>query len=99
MHRDRLKSVLLAGGLSTMAAAIAVTVPAPRPVSAAENAIHVAQAMTNPCGPTSPCAPASSSKGAVSPCSPCAPASHSGGQKSMPAAPCAPASPCAPSKS
>jgi hypothetical protein len=103
MQSRRLKSALLAGGLSTLAAAIAATVPAPTPVAAAESPMQLAQHMGNPCGPGSPCAPAGG-HGAMSPCgpassgkrmgSPCAPASS----KAKPAmAPCGPAaSPCAP---
>jgi hypothetical protein len=58
MQTRRLKSALLAGSLSTMAAAIAATTAAPMPVAAAENSVRVAQAMSHPCGPTKPCAPA-----------------------------------------
>jgi hypothetical protein len=99
MQSRRLKSALLAGGLSTLAAAIAATVPAPTPVSAAENPLQVAQAMHNPCGPGSPCAPAKGPAKVMG--GPCGPASNGQGMSS----PCAPASakraagPCGPAAS
>lgn len=103
METKRLKSALLAGGLSTMAAAIAATAPAPTPVSAAEHPMQVAQAMHNPCGAGGPCAPGKSpAKVMGGPCgpassgmrSPCAPAS---GKTKPTMAPCGPASsPCSP---
>ncbi len=58
MQRSRLKSALLAGSLSTIAAAIGATAAAPTPVAAAETPMQVAQAMSNPCGGGKPCAPA-----------------------------------------
>ena len=57
MQTGRLKTALLAGSLSTIAAAaIAATAPAPAPV-AKDFSFQVAQAMRNPCGAGSPCAP------------------------------------------
>jgi hypothetical protein len=56
MQTSRLKSALLAGSLSTIAAAVAATAAAPTPVAAAET-MHVAGAMSNPCGAGNPCAP------------------------------------------
>jgi hypothetical protein len=55
MQTKRLKSTLLAGSLSTFAAAIAATAAVPTPVPA--HAMQVAQTMRNPCGTGSPCAP------------------------------------------
>ncbi|MEJ2379504.1 MAG: hypothetical protein P8Y71_30365, partial [Pseudolabrys sp.] len=60
METKRLKSALLAGGLSTMAAAIAATAAAPAPAAAAAQPMQMAQAMHNPCGAGSPCAPGKS---------------------------------------
>lgn len=105
MHKTRTKSALLAGGLSALAATIAVTLPAPTPVAAAENPMRLAQAARNPCGPSNPCAPMQRGQPAANPCgpssagpsaaSPCGPAS---GQAKPAASPCGPAgqSPCAP---
>lgn len=84
MTTKRMRSILLAGGLSTIAAAIVATAAAPAPVAAAETPMHLAQAGRNPCGPGSPCAPG---RGPAVRGSPCGPASSGG-----PSAPLKPAS-------
>lgn len=59
MQSSRFKSVLLAGSLTTVAAAMAATAAAPTPVAAAGHPVQMAknskkttgQATPNPCGP------------------------------------------------
>jgi uncharacterized low-complexity protein len=94
MQTRRLKSALLAGSLTTIAAAIAMTAAAPTPVAAA-GAMHSEQGMSSPCG-ASKCGPAKQTSmhrakkmTAGNPCGP----GHSGANSSSSAAnPCGPAS-------
>lgn len=108
-HRAK-RALLLAGRLSTIAAAIVATEPAAPPVMAA-TAIHMAQAIIDPCAPAAagtaakpsvmggPCSPAAPSI-AAGPCAPAPAKSPSAsGVPSVAAGPCAPAaatSPCGP---
>ncbi len=94
MRIEKRSSALMAGSLSTIAAALAVTTAAPTPVAAAGHALQLAQAARNPCGAGSPCGPGR--RGGMRNDSPCAPAAGAG-------SPCAPASgnmrsasPCSP---
>lgn len=103
MTTKRVRSSLLAGSLSTIAAAIAATAAAPAPVAATETPTHLAQAARNPCGPSSPCAPGRGPAVRGSPCGPassgqgaassCAPASSRGRPAAAPCGPSAPRGP------
>jgi len=69
-----MKSALLAGRLSAIAAAIVATAPAPTPVAAAQSPTQMAQAAQSPCGPSAPDQPGGSPCGPAG-ASPCGPAS------------------------